>query len=581
MTPLPIVDLVSTGPPGPSARLADAWAVPLHVCRVAMFFGILFLVRQEHVEFLASQSNHQKLDQVSIAGWGESMPQASQLTPFDRNAHARQFLNSQGISVGCLVQTSPSSDSIVGYIGPTNLAVAVRDNGIIANVQIIQSADTTEHIEAIQSSDLFLDSFVGLDWNRPDSWPIIDSVSGATLSCYAIIQSVAARAGGEFIQLKFPQAISNEEISDLYGPHSMVGMAPANSVSRPVDAKLNNVNLGYVLRTSKYSQGLPGYQGPTDTLLALDTERKLKDLVIRSSFDNEPYVRYVKEDRYLKTLLNGKTLEEIAVFDSVNYEGVSGATMTSVNVLAGIKATAVAESERGLARQHRGMVFTQRPLNWQDLLTVILASLGVLMGLTRLRGNKAFRISYLVIVFIFLGFMTGNMLSAALVIGWAQNGLPVSVAPALILLVAAAFATPVLSKHNVYCRQICPFGTAQQLAKGRIGFQYRPGKRLSYFLKFIPCLLLFAILLAGFQVIDFNLASLEAFDAFTFQIAGWATLGVFITGLISSLFVPMAYCRFGCPTGATLDFIRFNAKSGKIVARDGVALCLVILALLI
>lgn len=69
----------------------------------------------------------------------------------------------------------------------------------------------------------------------------------------------------------------------------------------------------------------------------------------------------------------------------------------------------------------------------------------------------------------------------------------------------------------------------------------------------------------------FSLVDIEPFDAYVFRIAGWATLIIAIVGLVASLFVPMAYCRYGCPTGALLEFVRYNAKADRWNARDWVA----------
>ena len=52
-------------------------------------------------------------------------------------------------------------------------------------------------------------------------------------------------------------------------------------------------------------------------------------------------------------------------------------------------------------------------------------------------------------------------------------------------------------------------------------------------------------------------------------------------GLVASLFVPMAYCRYGCPTGALLGYLRYNRRSDRLGAGDGVAaLCLAVAVVL-
>ena len=61
-----------------------------------------------------------------------------------------------------------------------------------------------------------------------------------------------------------------------------------------------------------------------------------------------------------------------------------------------------------------------------------------------------------------------------------------------------------------------------------------------------------------------DLAAIEPFDGFEFRVAGWATIVIFVVGLLVSLVSPMAYCRFGCPTGAVLNFLRFRADSHRL-----------------
>ena len=65
-----------------------------------------------------------------------------------------------------------------------------------------------------------------------------------------------------------------------------------------------------------------------------------------------------------------------------------------------------------------------------------------------------------------------------------------------------------------------------------------------------------------------DLAGIEPFDAYAFRAAGAATLAVAGAGLAASLFVPMAYCRYGCPTGAALGYLRRHARSGRLTLRD-------------
>jgi hypothetical protein len=77
----------------------------------------------------------------------------------------------------------------------------------------------------------------------------------------------------------------------------------------------------------------------------------------------------------------------------------------------------------------------------------------------------------------------------------------------------------------------------------------------------------------------FDLAGLEPFDAYVVRSAGWATIAVALAGLVASLFIPQAYCRYGCPTGALLEFVRSHGRHDRFGRRDVAAALLLALAL--
>ena len=71
-----------------------------------------------------------------------------------------------------------------------------------------------------------------------------------------------------------------------------------------------------------------------------------------------------------------------------------------------------------------------------------------------------------------------------------------------------------------------------------------------------------------------NVASLEPFDAYVWNIAGLASVSIAVVSLIVSAKVPMAYCKFGCPTGRLLEYSRRNRQSDRLVWQDAVG-CLI------
>ena len=81
--------------------------------------------------------------------------------------------------------------------------------------------------------------------------------------------------------------------------------------------------------------------------------------------------------------------------------------------------------------------------------------------------------------------------------------------------------------------------------------------------------------------LDFNVASLEPFDGYSWRAASWITSSLLFGSLIFSAFVPMGYCRYGCPTGKLLNFVRFRHRGEKFGSKEivGTAFLLVGLSL--
>ncbi len=92
-----------------------------------------------------------------------------------------------------------------------------------------------------------------------------------------------------------------------------------------------------------------------------------------------------------------------------------------------------------------------------------------------------------------------------------------------------------------------------------------------------PGLLLIVVLLVSFRDLPLDLAGIEPFDAWSIKGIGMATLVIAIVSLVISAFVPMAYCRYGCPTGFALELVRKEKKG--FVKKDLWLAALLVLAL--
>ena len=334
--------------------------------------------------------------------------------------------------------------------------------------------------------------------------------------------------------------------------------------------------LGYVLRTAPVSDSVIGYRGWTDTLVAFDPALHVVGVRIRSSQDTTDHVRDVRDDRYFMKTWNGKAWDEVARRspEDLGIEGVSGASMTSMAMAEGImRRLRAADAALSLAPP------TLR-FSWVDLGLVVIIAAGTVLAFTGTHGRTKLRIGFQLLVIGYVGFFSGLPLAQSLFAGWAQSGVPWRTAPGLVLLMAAALAVPWASRKPLYCQQLCPHGAAQELL-GRLApkrWRLALPKDFAAGLRWLPGLLLGLVVIVTILVLPIDLAHLEPFDAYSLRAAGVATITIAIVGLIASLFVPMAYCHYGCPTGALLEFLRSRGPGDRFGPRDVAALLLVGLA---
>jgi polyferredoxin len=155
----------------------------------------------------------------------------------------------------------------------------------------------------------------------------------------------------------------------------------------------------------------------------------------------------------------------------------------------------------------------------------------------------------------------------AMFVGWAHSGIPWHNAAGLVALTAAAVAMPIARGQNGYCSHLCPHGAAQQLLPRRWRLKKLP-PWIGRTLRLLRPALIAWVLLVTLCNWPFNLVNIEPFDAYSWRAAAWPTVVVAIVGLVASLFVPMAYCHYGCPTGALIEYLRRHRRSSRITRAD-------------
>ena len=321
----------------------------------------------------------------------------------------------------------------------------------------------------------------------------------------------------------------------------------------------------FVVNTKPLAKDVQGYGGPVPLKIHIKDGRV-------AAVEAEPNAESPDFFNRAKELLNhwqNKSVDE-ALAEEV--DAVSGATFSSRAIIANM--------QRGLAyaKQHGqwgedgsvGALGTSAPpiVGSEDgsvgaletgaspIVALIVVLLGAVVPL--FYNNRRLHLVQLAVNVVVLGLWTGTFVSYTLFMRIFAGGVSLSAigafaAPMLMLIVALIY--PLAGRSGHYCANVCPFGSAQELAGKLSRRKLRITPRVLKLLSVLRNLLwgvLMALLLTGTCTawIDY-----ELFTAFLYSSASvWVTVLAALF-LVLSVWVPRPYCRFVCPTGALVKSV--------------------------
>jgi thiamine biosynthesis lipoprotein ApbE len=475
-----------------------------------------------------------------------------------------------GNRLGRLVTTSPDADGIIGYAGPTNVLVALDNQEKVVGTRILASGDTPEHVDTLRGNAAFEQPFK--EW-RPATQPAPkpEAYAGSTLTAYAITESIQQRLSGNYVSLRFPDPLTLPEIQAAGFPDALsfepnVPRLGWNLVRGP-----NRATLGFVVRTSPSADEILGYAGPSESLVAVEPDGlRLRRVTLRSTYDTADYVSRIKDQEpdprgrtFFKDLTRWST-REWAGFDfrQAELDTVSGATLTSYAIAKGLQTRFADDAHGGRG----GRVSLAHRLKDAALWCFLAGAL--LMTFTPLHGRPVVRTIWQLLLVGGLGLWLGQLLSLSLFAGWARHGLPWPQAAGLLVLGAIALLVPWGGRRQLYCHHACPHGAAQELLGGLKRLHVAVPAVWHARLGKLPALTLAGGFLAALLWPRWNLGQIEPFDAWVLGVGVALPLALAVIGLIAAVFVPQAYCKYGCPTGALFKFVRSANQAESWSRRD-------------
>ena len=318
----------------------------------------------------------------------------------------------------------------------------------------------------------------------------------------------------------------------------------------------------FVVNTKPLAKDVQGYGGPVPLKIHIKDGRV-------AAVEAEPNAESPDFFNRAKELLNHWQNKSVDEAMSEEVDAVSGATFSSRAIIANM--------QRGLAyaKQHGqwgedgsvGALGTSAPpieggsagaleTSAPPIVALIVVLLGAVVPL--FYNNRRLHLVQLAVNVVVLGLWTGTFVSYTLFLRIFAGGVSLSAigalaAPLLMLIVALIY--PLAGRSGHYCANICPFGSAQELAGKLSRRKLRITPRVLKLLSVLRNLLwgvLMALLLTGTCTawIDY-----ELFTAFLYSSASvWVTVLAALF-LVLSVWVPRPYCRFVCPTGALIKSV--------------------------
>ena len=321
----------------------------------------------------------------------------------------------------------------------------------------------------------------------------------------------------------------------------------------------------FVVNTKPLAKDVQGYGGPVPLKIHIKDGRV-------AAVEAEPNAESPDFFNRAKELLNhwqNKSVDE-ALAEEV--DAVSGATFSSRAIIANMQRGLAYAKQRGQWDEDGsvGALGTSAPpiVGGEDgsvgaletgaspIVALVVVLLGAVVPL--FYNNRRLHLVQLAVNVVVLGLWTGTFVSYTLFMRIFAGGVSLSAigalaAPLLMLIVALIY--PLAGRSGHYCANVCPFGSAQELAGKLSRRKLRITPRVLKLLSVLRNLLwgvLMALLLTGTCTawIDY-----ELFTAFLYSSASvWVTVLAALF-LVLSVWVPRPYCRFVCPTGALIKSV--------------------------
>lgn len=302
----------------------------------------------------------------------------------------------------------------------------------------------------------------------------------------------------------------------------------------------------------------PSYGGLLRTAVVVDNQKLIRHVAVLKSDDTRSYLERVVDQAGILDNYTGIPLESLPEVD-----GVSGATFSSTAIIRGIEAAAqtIGTTQFGLPASGKTNRKAATPETTKLVMICLFFAGAFAVSRKGFKQRTHTRTAILVVSIITLGFWLGAQFSLSTVVtlvsGAWLRGMATYAALLCLVLAGALF---LITKKNLFCAYICPFGAIQELL-GRITGCAPPKARK--WMNWTVRAWVFAVLLAALYFQTPADAMYEPFSkAFNFVGSG-IIYGLTILVMIGSLVIRRPWCNLFCPTKVMFFYLGFARKNLK------------------
>ena len=323
-----------------------------------------------------------------------------------------------------------------------------------------------------------------------------------------------------------------------------------------------------VVNTRLLAKDVQGYGGQVPLRIHIDKGGVVDSIEAEPNAESPDFFNHASA---LFCKWQGKTVDE-AMAEEV--DAVTGATFSSRAIIANMKrglayakrhaelnkdskadffAPDAAGSALGAAGSADGLGAFASAMGWTlgGFVAFLVAMLGAIVPL--FVNNRRWHYVQLALNVVVLGLWTGTFLSYTLLMRLFSGGINIATfgtiaAPFVMVWVAMLY--PLIGRPGHYCANMCPFGSAQELAgkltRRKLRLSPRLNRALNVFRNVLWGVLMVFMLTATWTAwMDY-----ELFTAFLYTSASAWVIVLAVLFLVLSVWVPRPYCRFVCPTGS-------------------------------